>query len=48
MAADCDVQAADSLSVGHVTYVYRFVGPEALPGRLTDFDLQQFFQLGHW
>ncbi|MEJ8852263.1 DUF4158 domain-containing protein [Variovorax rhizosphaerae] len=28
------------------TYVYRFVGLEALPGRLTDFDLQQFFQLG--
>ena len=28
------------------TYVYRFVGLETLPGRLTDFDLQQFFQLG--
>jgi hypothetical protein len=28
------------------TYVYRFVGLEALPGRLTDFDLQQFFELG--
>ena len=27
------------------TYVYRF-GVETLPGRLTDFDLQQFFQLG--
>ena len=28
------------------TYVYRFVGLEALPARLTDFDLQHFFQLG--
>ena len=27
-------------------YVYRFVGLETLPGRLTEFDLQQFFQLG--
>ena len=28
------------------TYVYRFVGLETLPARLTDFDLQHFFQLG--
>ena len=28
------------------TYVYRFVGLETLPGRLTEFDLQQFFELG--
>jgi len=27
------------------TYVYRFVGLETLPARLTDFDLQHFFQL---
>jgi TnpA family transposase len=27
------------------TYAYRFVGLESLPNRLTDFDLQQFFQL---
>ena len=25
------------------TYVYRFVGLETLPARLTDFDLQHFF-----
>lgn len=28
------------------TYVYRFVGLETLPARLTDFDIQHFFQLG--
>jgi hypothetical protein len=28
------------------TYVYRFVGLEVLPGRLTHFDIQQFFELG--
>lgn len=28
------------------TYAYRFVGLERLPGRLSDFDLGQFFQLG--
>lgn len=32
--------------VGHVHLCHRFVGLETLPGRLTDFDLQQFFQLG--
>ncbi|MDM0109272.1 hypothetical protein QTH97_30345, partial [Variovorax sp. J22R24] len=46
-ANDGDVQSADSLLWSVMsTYVYRFVGLEALPGRLTDFDLQQFFQLG--
>jgi hypothetical protein len=46
-ANDGDVQSADSLNWSVMsTYVYRFVGLEALPGRLTDFDLQQFFQLG--
>ncbi|MDM0109851.1 Tn3 family transposase [Variovorax sp. J22R24] len=28
------------------TYVYRFVGLENLPARLTDFDLRHFFELG--
>jgi hypothetical protein len=46
-ANDGDVQCADSLFWSVMsTYVYRFVGLETLPGRLTDFDLQQFFQLG--
>ncbi|QNK67157.1 Tn3 family transposase [Variovorax sp. PAMC26660] len=27
------------------TYAYRFVGRESLPSRLTEFDLEQFFQL---
>ena len=48
MANDCDVQSADNLLWSVMsTYVYRFVGLETLPGRLTDFDLQQFFQLGN-
>jgi len=47
VANDGDVQSADSLLWSVMsTYVYRFVGLETLPGRLTDFDLQQFFQLG--
>jgi len=47
VAAGADVQSADSLNWSVMsTYVYRFVGLETLPGRLTDFDLQQFFQLG--
>jgi hypothetical protein len=27
-------------------YLYRFVGLEVLPGRLTHFDIQQVFELG--
>ncbi|RZL93180.1 MAG: hypothetical protein EOP82_08155 [Variovorax sp.] len=47
VANDADVQSADSLLWSIMsTYVYRFVGLETLPARLTDFDLQQFFQLG--
>jgi len=47
VANDGDVQSVDSLNWSVMsTYVYRFVGLETLPGRLADFDLQQFFQLG--
>jgi hypothetical protein len=28
-----------------LAFAHRYVGREALPVRLTDFDLQQFFQL---
>jgi hypothetical protein len=46
-AGGCHVQSLDSLDLPVLsTYVYRFVGLEALPARLTDFDLQHFFQLG--
>jgi hypothetical protein len=41
VATGADVQSADSLNWSVMsTYVYRFVGRETLPGRLTDFDLQ--------
>ena len=46
-AVGCDVQSPNGLDWSVMsTYVYRFVGLENLPTRLTDFDLRHFFELG--